>query len=85
MITLGLILLVLLSVALGLFVGWYTSLVKRYLQKIVENTKPRPQSGVTAGAYSEGRAISGSSAIVSPKTPQQLEWERTEDIKRRAL
>lgn len=65
-----------LIVGCALGFGWREELeLSRRLKSL--QGKDSIKSGVTQGAYSVPKSMSGhSKSVATPKTPQQLEWER---------
>lgn len=70
----------LLGLIVGLQLGYYAQLIIERLKELVPNTPP--STGVTRGSYNEPHTHGRSGAIVTPKTPQQVEFDVAEDLKR---
>lgn len=65
-------------VAISYLLGWHTREIQILYYKLTVKPGPEPKSGVTLGSYASLDSSFGpkkSSVVISPKTPEQLEFE----------
>jgi len=73
----------LVGLTLGLQLGYYAQLLKKWLKDLIPKEPVAPPTvGITRGSYNEPHTQGKSGAIVTPKTPQQIEYDVAEDLRR---
>ena len=60
---------------IGGLIGYNFYLIDSLKKKLLEKSKPEAKSGVTLGSYRPPTQNNTSSAVVTPKSPQLMEWE----------
>jgi hypothetical protein len=67
--------------AIGLCLGYFWRDIQEIYAKLAEKKEPEQTGGVTLGAYATPKDVptkKAHSAVVSPKTAQQLEFEKNQ-------
>lgn len=74
---------------IGLLLGYNVWKVRDIATKIKKMNDIKPDVGITPGLYQRANENNvnqaGETGLVSPKTPQQLEWEEQERLREQAL
>lgn len=74
----------------GLLLGYYYRTLRDFIREVESRqVKEKPEVGVTPGLYQRANENNvnqgGETGLVSPKTPQQLEWEEQERLREQQL
>lgn len=72
---------------IGILLGYNESRILALIDKIKDmNKKTKPEVGITPGEYKRANENNvnqgGETGLVMPKTPQRLEWEEQERLRR---
>lgn len=75
---------------IGFLLGYNESRILTLVDKLKDmNKKAKPEVGITPGAYHKANENNvnqgGDTGLVMPKTPQRLEWEEQERLRRDQL
>ena len=73
--------LLILGILLGVQAGWWSRDIREKLTSLL-TPKSVPSVGVTRGSYKRADELANSSAVISPKTPQKIEFETEEEIRK---
>jgi hypothetical protein len=73
-----------LGIILGLQIGYFSREILSALRRFLNIFRPKNTSAVVGGAYAPKSTTINRSSVIDPKTPQRLEYEIHEAVKKEA-